>query len=288
MDEKRQPWLKWYPADWRADPALRMCGLAARGLWADMLGLMHEAEPYGHLVIAGRSPTAQQLAGLVGVDLRSVTAALAELEAAGVFSRDADGRIYSRRMLRDKARAERDRTNGKGGGNPRLRGGVKLGVNPHDNPPNNPPDKAPDNPPVDGGDKAQRPEARDTSSLRSDGAPATPPPPPDARAAIWTEGLVRLRRLTGLADRAARSMLGRLLAGCRDDCALLGLILAEAEDARVVDPVAWIEASIQARTGRRSAGGAPRGQTSGIGDAVRRMRVEAAPDIVGYAEELRA
>jgi hypothetical protein len=47
------PWMKFYPADWRSDPMLRLCSLAARGLWAEMICLMHEAEPYGSLLVNG-------------------------------------------------------------------------------------------------------------------------------------------------------------------------------------------------------------------------------------------
>jgi len=247
--EKRHPWLKWYPADWRADPALRMCSLAARGLWADMLGLMHEAEPYGYLVVGGRLPTSQQLASLVGVDVRAVTTALGELEAAGVFSRDAEGRIYSRRMVRDKAKSDQDRQNGKGGGNPSLRRPDKVGVNP--------PDNGQDKGAVKTPDKAQKPEARDTSSQSSDGASAAPPPdgqpPLDQRAELFGPGLGRLRRMTGRPDGASRAILGRLLREVGDDCALLNRLLFEAEDARPADPVAWISAAILSRTGRRAA-----------------------------------
>lgn len=150
------PWLKFYPSDWRADPALRMCSIAARGLWMEMLCVMHEAEPYGSLRVNGRPVNEQQLASLAGTSTDAVRELLGELESAGVFSWD-DGAITSRRMQRDKAKAEADRDNGKRGGNPGLREGV------------NPPDNAPDN----GKDKAQKPEARyqnqNTSSLRSDG-----------------------------------------------------------------------------------------------------------------------
>ena len=45
------PWMKFYTADWRSDPALRMCSMAARGLWVEMICLMHEATPYGQLLI---------------------------------------------------------------------------------------------------------------------------------------------------------------------------------------------------------------------------------------------
>jgi hypothetical protein len=125
MSDRRQPWLKWYPADWRADPRLRMCSAAARGVWIDLLGYMHEAEPYGHLVIAGHKPTTQELAALIGLPVPVVAKALEELARREVFSVDSEGRIYSRRMVRDKEKADRDRENGKGGGNPKLRAAGK-------------------------------------------------------------------------------------------------------------------------------------------------------------------
>jgi len=126
--------MKWYPTDWRADPALRMCSLAARGLWIEMLGYMHEAQPYGHLLIGDRAPTAAQLAVLVGSTPKAVGTCLAELAAANVFS-VIDGVMLSRRMVRDKAKAEQDAENGKGGGNPKLIEPVNKGVNKGVNPP---------------------------------------------------------------------------------------------------------------------------------------------------------
>jgi hypothetical protein len=137
------PWMKWYPADWRSDPRLRMCSLAARGLWQEMLCVMHEATPRGFLLVNGNAPTDRQLAGLAGCSAREVVKLLAELEAAGVFSRDEVGVVFSRRMVKDEERASRDRANGRQGGSPILKGGV------------NPPDKPED--------KAQKPEARDKS-----------------------------------------------------------------------------------------------------------------------------
>lgn len=120
------PWLKFYPSDWRSDPALRMCSLSARGLWMEMLCLMHEATPRGHLLVNGRQLTAKQLAGLVGSSPKEVEEALTELEEAGVFSLTDNRTIVSRRMVRDDEKAERDKANGKGGGNPKL----KAPVNP--------------------------------------------------------------------------------------------------------------------------------------------------------------
>lgn len=97
-----RPWMKFYPADWQADQALRMCSLAARGLWIECMAIMHRAEPYGHLLINGVIPTDTQLAVLVGTQPDLVPALVAELETAGVFSRNRNRVVYSRRMTRDE------------------------------------------------------------------------------------------------------------------------------------------------------------------------------------------
>lgn len=119
---------------------LRLCSIGARGLWAEMMCIMHEAERYGSLLVNGRRIDKKQLAGLAGISEKDCISLLMELEGNGVFSRDEDGTIYSRRMRRDFEKAIKDKENGRGGGNPRLKGGV----NPTDN----------------GVDKAQKPEAR--------------------------------------------------------------------------------------------------------------------------------
>ena len=87
-----------------------------------MLCLMHEAKPYGHLVVSGRPVTEAQLATLSGFPQDQVSALLAELESAGVFSKTAKGVIYSRRMTRDESKAVKCAKAGReGGGNPALK-----------------------------------------------------------------------------------------------------------------------------------------------------------------------
>jgi hypothetical protein len=140
------PWMKFYPQDWRADEKLRLCGLSARGLWIEMLAIMHRSERYGQLLIGGRVPTDAQLAVQVGALPEEVSALMTELEHAGVFSRTGSGAIYSRRMTRDHKKAEKARKNGKKGGNPSL---CKNKGN-----------MASDNLTDNGGVKAQKPEAR--------------------------------------------------------------------------------------------------------------------------------
>lgn len=100
---KKLPYLQFYPNDWRTDIALRRCSLAARGLWIEMLGLMHHSEPYGTLVEDDQKPMSNaELAMQIGVPPEVVPPLLAELEKRNIFSRDGRGRIYSRRMQRDQ------------------------------------------------------------------------------------------------------------------------------------------------------------------------------------------
>lgn len=98
----KRPSFQFYPADWRNDAALRMCSLSARGLWWEMLCIMHTCEPYGHLIAAERPIEPEDLARIVGEGARDVRKWLAELEKHRIFSRDADGNIYCRRMVRDE------------------------------------------------------------------------------------------------------------------------------------------------------------------------------------------
>lgn len=114
-----RPWMKFYPKDWISDPKLRACSLGARGLWMEMICIMHEARPYGHLLVASKPPTARSLAILVGADSRQLKGLLAELRAADVFSEE-NGIILSRRMILDFKRSINGHEAGVLGGNPAL------------------------------------------------------------------------------------------------------------------------------------------------------------------------
>lgn len=115
-------WSKFAWRDWSADKALHPCSLAARGFWIEMLCIMHEGTPVGHLTLGGKAATIRQLAANAYCSEKEATKHLAELEAAGVFSRTTDGIIYSRRMVKDDRASEQARLWGKTGGNPTLNG----------------------------------------------------------------------------------------------------------------------------------------------------------------------
>lgn len=143
-------WSKFFWSDWSNDPALRICSLAAQGLWMRMLCIAAEADPTGYVTVNGRPLGVTDIARLAGVTETECESLLAELDRNGVFSRDRKGAIYSRRMVRDAKTAKKNRENGKKGGNP------SIGK-----------DKANsewDNPPVKGGVKPHVPVANSQSS----------------------------------------------------------------------------------------------------------------------------
>lgn len=133
----KKPAIQFYIGDWRKDPAVSGLTYAARGLWLEMLFLMHESPHRGYLLIgAGMVPSVAQLTRAThGNDVRSVSRLLAELEESGVFSRNTPGTdwyreglpqetIVSRRMVRDELNRKQWTANGKSGGSPAL--GVKY------------------------------------------------------------------------------------------------------------------------------------------------------------------
>lgn len=158
MAQEKLYFMKFCTGDWMKDPALRACSYAAKGLWADMLCLMHEAPNRGFLQHKnGDTITATQLARMTGGGVDEVAGVLAELEAAGVYSRSKAGVIFSRRMVREEFRRREAVENGRLGGNPALKGD-KGGVGKGDNPLPNP----------------QRSEVRDQKSEEPRGEPPHP------------------------------------------------------------------------------------------------------------------
>lgn len=119
----QMPFLKFFPNDWLAEPTIRVCSVAARGLWMDMLSLMHLSPRRGYLLAATGSPISpEQLARLTGCSADDVTRLLAELRSSGTFNCTDDGTIYNRRMVRDEGKREKCSEAGRrGGGNPNIR-----------------------------------------------------------------------------------------------------------------------------------------------------------------------
>lgn len=116
----KRPAFQFYPADWRKDLELGACGYIARGIWFEMLCVMHEAQPYGFFVRNGSPIPDEAAANLLRCPVAVYRKAVAELELNGVLSRDADGLIFSRRMVRDERLRNVRADAGRLGGNPNL------------------------------------------------------------------------------------------------------------------------------------------------------------------------
>ncbi len=94
------------------------------------------------------------------------------------------------------------------------------------------------------------------------------PSSPDARTALFRDGLAALMRLTGLMEKRARPLLGKLLKQSKDDCAGLLAVLREAEHDHPADPVSWIVKCVEHRIAPKAARGV-------LGSLVAERRAEA-------------
>jgi len=120
MSRSRMPAMLFFGTDWLTDNGVRSVGLAARGLWMDMLCIMYESPKRGYLSIVIDKPmTDAQLARMVGADKSEVISLLEELDQANVFSVDNNKVIFSRRMVSDETKRAVKSRSGKVGANVR-------------------------------------------------------------------------------------------------------------------------------------------------------------------------
>ena len=121
----KRPSYQWYPGDFRRDTAVSSLPLIVRGFWRELLDLMHDGEPYGHLTAGGDAIAPADLARMVGESREDVVSWLDILERRNVFSRSSEGVIYSRRMVRDDIVLRARIKGGKGAPQPNAKGGWK-------------------------------------------------------------------------------------------------------------------------------------------------------------------
>ena len=95
---KKNPSTRWFFKDWENDEALRLCSLAAQGLWMRLLCIC--AANDGYLLINGKPPSGAALARYIGEMPAVVRRLVQELDDAGVFSRTSETIIFNRRMVR--------------------------------------------------------------------------------------------------------------------------------------------------------------------------------------------
>lgn len=126
----RMPWAKFHWAAYENDVDLDMCSLAAQGLWMRLLCFMARAETYGYLVHRGKAPGLDRISCIVRKPPKVIEPLLRELEKAGVFDRDENGVIFSRRLVADRRAFLLAQENGRRGGNPDLVGAPRKTARP--------------------------------------------------------------------------------------------------------------------------------------------------------------
>lgn len=110
------PAFQFYPADWRKDLGVQSLGFHERGVWFEILCLMHESEDRGRLVLNGKKMSDETVARLLGLDKQSFLKTLTKLLEAGVASRGPAGELVNRRMIKDeRIRLIRQEAGRKGG-----------------------------------------------------------------------------------------------------------------------------------------------------------------------------
>lgn len=117
----KMPAFQFYPGDWRKDPGVQALDYETRGIWLEILCLMHESEERGVLLLNGRVMPTDALARLLGLTTPKLKKHLTKLLDHGVIrKREHDGALYSKRMVADEHLLQIRREAGKLGGNPAL------------------------------------------------------------------------------------------------------------------------------------------------------------------------
>jgi hypothetical protein len=114
---KKRPAIQFYPGDWRKDPGVQSLDYYARGVWFELLMIMHESEQRGRLILNGHAMTDADVAKFLGLSASKTKQTLAKLLSKGVASREQKtGALICRRMLRENEISAKRAAAGASGG----------------------------------------------------------------------------------------------------------------------------------------------------------------------------
>lgn len=117
----KSPAFQFYPADWRKDPGVQSLDYETRGIWFEIICIMHESEERGVLMLNGAPMPDAALARMLGLDNQKLQTTLTTLLTYGVAKRrESDGAVYSKRMVSDEKLRQIRKEAGSLGGNPVL------------------------------------------------------------------------------------------------------------------------------------------------------------------------
>lgn len=262
----RRPSFQFYPADWRNNANLRRCTWEARGVWVEVMGLMHDSDAYGVL----RWPL-KEIALALGAPLKLVQELASKSVMKGcdkgscepfiytprsgrkdgtpvILIPTQDGPIwYSSRMVKD----EHVRT---------IRGeSTRFGDGEGDD--GKPSPKAAPKPPKGEAPK-QAPKAVQSDGSTSSSSPtgiSVPngtggkPPAEQSKSELWASA-VSLLASQGMAEPQARTFFGKLSKDYPDGDTLLEAVRATVSE-QPADARAYLKATCQRLAGERKKGG---------------------------------
>lgn len=133
------PAFQFYPADWRKDPAVQALSYHDRGIWFEILCIMHESNERGKLLLNGEPMPMEVLSRLLGLDKQVLAKAIAAILKTGAAKQDEKGTLFSKRMVHDEAIRRVRHAAGIKGGHPLLKQKVNQMVNQEVKPPGSSP-----------------------------------------------------------------------------------------------------------------------------------------------------
>jgi hypothetical protein len=222
---------------------LRQSSIGARGLWIEMMTLMHEGEPYGHLTVQGRPIDLPMLARLCGETPTILRKLLKELSENEVFSTTECGVIFSRRMVKDEAVRESRAAGGNAGKSYGSRGaehGVKGGRPKNKITPLGDDERGVSDPPPSSSSSTSSPSSEPIGSipLSNDNGAIDP-------EKVMFDAGVALITAAGKSEGTARAWLGKAKKSYGSAAVIAALGTAKREGA--IDPIPFLEASLRAR-----------------------------------------
>lgn len=138
------PAIIFYPGDWKKDPGIQALNFEERGIWFELLLIMHDCPRRGFLEINGAAMSDEIIGKILGIHGNKWKKIKRKLEVTGILSiEEKSGTLFNRRMAREEELREKNRKNGKLGGNPNFEkgksnpyygnGSVMISDNPKDN-----------------------------------------------------------------------------------------------------------------------------------------------------------
>jgi uncharacterized protein YdaU (DUF1376 family) len=102
MSREDLPHIQFYVGDWRRDVGIQSLSYHYRGVWFELLMMMHCSEQRGKLVLGKRPMSDESIARMLGLSHGEWAKARRVLVESGVTARDSDGTLYCRRMVREE------------------------------------------------------------------------------------------------------------------------------------------------------------------------------------------